>query len=158
MREEKRLNIAYGSNLNLKQMGHRCPSAKVYGKGILEGYRLLFKGAEDGAYLTIEKQKNSKVPVIVWELQPSDERALDFYEGFPRSYGKQEEQVTLETGETVLAMVYIMTDKVLERMDLNLPSLGYLETVQEGYEEAGFDRQYLEEALKVSKDAIEKSL
>ena len=158
MKVEKRLNIAYGSNLNLEQMRHRCLSAKVYGKGMLEGYRLLFKGAEDGAYLTIEKHKNSKVPVIVWELQPSDERALDFYEGFPRFYGKQEEQVTLETGETVLAMVYIMTDKVLERMDLNLPSLGYLETVQEGYEEAGFDRQYLEEALKVSKDAIEKSL
>ena len=158
MKVEKRLNIAYGSNLNLKQMGHRCPSAKVYGKGMLSGYRLLFKGAEDSAYLTIEKKQGSKVPVIIWGLQPSDERDLDFYEGFPRFYEKQEAQVTLETGETVLAMVYIMTDKVLERIHLNLPSLGYLETVQEGYEKAGFDMQYLEEALKISEKAIEKSL
>ena len=139
-------------------MGHRCPSAKVYGKGMLSGYRLLFKGAEDGAYLTIKKKQGSKVPVIIWELQPSDERALDFYEGFPRFYEKQETEVTLETGETVLAMVYIMTDKVLERIHLNLPSHGYLETVQEGYEKAGFDVQYIEEALKISEKAIEKSL
>ncbi len=157
MKVEKRLNIAYGSNLNLEQMGHRCKTAKVYGKGILKGYRLLFKGRDEGAYLTIEKKRGGKVPVILWELQPADEIALDIYEGYPRFYEKEDLQVTLETGERVLAMVYIMTNKVLERIHLNLPSKSYLETVRLGYEKAGFDFKYIEEALNISLEEIEKN-
>ena len=30
--------------LNVDQISYRCPTAKVYGQGILAGYRLLFKG------------------------------------------------------------------------------------------------------------------
>lgn len=32
----KKLYIAYGSNLNLKQMKYRCPTAKLVGKGTIE--------------------------------------------------------------------------------------------------------------------------
>lgn len=157
MKVEKRLNIAYGSNLNIKQMSQRCKTAKVYGKGMLKGYRLLFKGREEGAYLTIEKKCGGKVPVILWDIQPEDEMALDFYEGYPRFYEKKDVEVTIETGETVIAMVYIMTDKVLERIYLNLPSQSYLETVKSGYEMAGFDEKYIEEALKISEKEIQKN-
>jgi len=154
MKEEKRLNIAYGSNLNLKQMAMRCPTAKVYGKGTLKGYRLLFKGQVDNAYCTVEKKKGGKVPVIVWELQPEDERALDYYEGYPRFYEKKDVKVTLEDGKTITAMVYIMTDKVLDRIHLNLPSKTYLDIVIEGYEDAGFDLKFIDEALEISDKAI----
>ena len=154
MKEEKRLNIAYGSNLNLKQMAMRCPTAKVHGKGTLKGYRLLFKGQVDNAYCTVEKKNGGKVPVIVWELQLEDERALDYYEGYPRFYDKKDVKVTLENGKTITAMVYIMTDKVLDRINLNLPSKSYLDTVIEGYEEAGFDLKFIDEALKISDKAI----
>ena len=41
----KKLYIAYGSNLNLKQMKYRCPTAKLIGKGVVENYGLQFKGA-----------------------------------------------------------------------------------------------------------------
>ncbi len=92
----KRLNIAYGSNLNLDQMAHRCPTAKVYGKGMLEGYRLLFKGTTENAYLTIEPHNGGKVPVLIWELQPEDEKALDFYEGYPNFYCIVTKEVLLE--------------------------------------------------------------
>jgi gamma-glutamylcyclotransferase (GGCT)/AIG2-like uncharacterized protein YtfP len=154
MKEEKRLNIAYGSNLNLKQMAMRCPTAKVYGKGTLKGYRFLFKGQVDNAYCTVEKKKGGKVPVIVWELQPEDERALDYYEGYPRFYEKKDVKVTLEDGKTITAMVYIMTDKVLDRIHLNLPRKTYLDTVIEGYEDAGFDLKFIDEALEISDKAI----
>jgi len=154
MKEEKRLNIAYGSNLNLQQIAVRCPTAKVYGKGILKGYRLLFKGQKNGAYCTVEKKKGGEVPVIVWELQPEDERALDYYEGFPRFYDKKDVKVTLENGKTITAMVYIMTDKVLDRIHLNLPSKAYLDTVKKGYEAAGFDLKFIDEALEISDKAI----
>jgi len=156
MKVEKRLGAAYGSNLNLGQMALRCKSAKVYGKGVLKGYRLLFKGQIANAYCTIEKKRGGKVPVLVWELQPEDEEALDFYEGYPRFYVKEDVKVTLESGESVVAMVYIMTDKIPDRIHLNLPSSGYLKTVRAGYETAGFDEKYIDDALDISEREILK--
>ena len=157
MEMKKRLNVAYGSNLNLDQMASRCPTAKIFGKGILKGYRLLFKGRVDGAYCTIEKKRGGKVPVVIWELEPEDEKALDFYEGYPRFYEKEDVKVTLEDGSFIMAMVYIMTDKVLDRIHLNLPSRSYLEIVKVGYQAAGFNEKILEDAFKVSEKAIKKN-
>ena len=45
---KKRYYLAYGSNLNRKQMEMRCPGAKVVGTALLEGYELLFKGSKTG--------------------------------------------------------------------------------------------------------------
>ena len=87
---EKRYYAAYGSNLNILQMRYRCPSARVIGVAEISDYRLLFKGSKTGAYLTIEKQKGSVVPVGIWEVSESDERSLDRYEGFPNFYYKTE--------------------------------------------------------------------
>ena len=42
---KKRYYLAYGSNLNRKQMQMRCPGAKPIGTALLEGYELLFKGS-----------------------------------------------------------------------------------------------------------------
>ncbi len=41
---QERLYIAYGSNLNLPQMGRRCPTAKVVGTSEIKNYELLFRG------------------------------------------------------------------------------------------------------------------
>lgn len=153
----KRLYIAYGSNLNLQQMAKRCPTAKVYGKGELKDFRLLFKGVPNNAYATIESFKGGKVPVLVWEVKPKDEKALDIYEGFPNFYYKKDLEVELESGEIVTAMVYIMTDKIKDRINLNLPSERYLKIVEEGYTDAGFDIGFIEEALKVSAEAISEN-
>lgn len=49
-------------------------------------------------------------------------------------------------------MVYIMTDKIKDRINLNLPSDYYLEIVKEGYEEFRFNFKYIEEAIKISKN------
>lgn len=157
MKTDKRLNLAYGSNLNVDQMALRCPTAKIYGKAMLKGYRLLFKGSDDNAYCTIEKKRGGRVPVLVWELQLEDEKALDYYEGYPRFYDKEDVKITTENGETVMAMVYIMTDKIPERIRLNIPSPGYLKTVRAGYQMAEFDEKYLEEALQISEREIEKN-
>ena len=145
----KKLYIAYGSNLNLKQMEFRCRTAKVYGKGVLKGYRILFKGSKNNAYLTIEAKIGQEVPVVIWEIKADDEKELDRYEGYPSFYYKENIPVELETGEMVEAMVYIMTNKIKDRIELNLPSKSYLEAVKEGYESFGFDLKYLDEALEV---------
>ena len=51
----KRYYIAYGSNLNVRQMRMRCPSARIIGTSKLNDYELLFKGSKTGSYLAIEK-------------------------------------------------------------------------------------------------------
>ena len=76
--------LAYGSNLNIAQMAHRCPGAKPVGTAAIPDYRLLFKGSGTGAYLTIEPETGGKVPVGVWSLTAADELALAVLCGKPR--------------------------------------------------------------------------
>lgn len=140
----KRLYIAYGSNLNLEQMEHRCPTAEVVGKAVLQNWRLRFRGDYQSAVATIERGKGFRVPVLVWRLQPKDELALDHYEGFPFFYRKETLQITVNQCRAY-AMVYIMNET---RHPYGTPSSGYLATIREGYENAGFDIQILDNAAK----------
>ncbi len=58
-----KLYIAYGSNLNLSQMKHRCPTARVIGTSELKDYELVFRGSGHNAVATVEPCKGSTVPV-----------------------------------------------------------------------------------------------
>lgn len=141
----KTLYIAYGSNLNLGQMAHRCPTAKAVGTAKLQGYELLFRGDGNNAVATVEKKPKSNVPVLIWELEPSDEAALDRYEGYPTFYRK--EQVKVRQGRQWLSvMIYIMNDG----RPLGTPSRYYYDTILEGYHSARFDVEVLDEAVKNS--------
>ena len=98
----KKYYIAYGSNLNVRQMKFRCPTARVVGTSVIRNYELLYKGSKTGSYLTIEKKKGSVVPVAVWEVTADDEKRLDAYEGFPNFYYKNNMKITLsETGKKI---------------------------------------------------------
>ncbi len=141
----KRLYVAYGSNLNIKQMKYRCPTAKLYGTGVIEDYELQFKGYPTSAYATIAPKSGKSVPVAVWEIQPKDEASLDRYEGYPSHYFKQDVPVQLD-GEEVNAMVYIMNLK----QQFGMPSNVYYKTVHDGYLDCGLDTEVLREALKDS--------
>lgn len=142
---KKRLYVAYGSNLNVAQMKYRCPTAKLYGTGTLEGYELQFKGYPSSAFATIAQKEGASVPVAVWEIQPQDEKSLDRYEGYPSHYFKEDVTVKL-ANEEVSAMVYIMN----QRMRFGLPSVSYYDTVLQGYKDCGLDTTALENALKES--------
>lgn len=141
----KRLYVAYGSNLNIAQMRFRCPTAKLYGTGTIEGYELQFKGHPQSAFATIAPKEGASVPVAVWDIQPRDEKFLDRYEGYPSHYFKQDVPVQLD-GEEVTAMVYIMNLK----MQYGLPTPDYYRTVYEGYKNCGLDTAVLDEAVKDS--------
>ena len=140
-----RLYIAYGSNLNLPQMEYRCPTAKVEGAGEVKGYELLFRGGSRGAVATIEPLEGSSVPVLLWKIRPQDELALDRYEGYPNFYRKEMMEVEVN-GKPVGAMVYIMNDG----REFGAPSDFYLHTIAEGYETAGFDTDFLDQAVEKS--------
>jgi gamma-glutamylcyclotransferase (GGCT)/AIG2-like uncharacterized protein YtfP len=137
-----KLYLAYGSNLNLEQMANRCPTAKVVGASKIKGYRLLFRGSHAGAVATIEPFKGESVPVLVWDITPADEAALDRYEGWPFLYRKETIKVRLN-GKTVQAMVYIMN----EGRPLGQPSCYYYSTILDGYKSAGFDIEILRKAV-----------
>ncbi|HHW07574.1 MAG TPA: gamma-glutamylcyclotransferase [Clostridia bacterium] len=49
---------AYGANMNLVQMKRRCRGAEKLGTGVIQGYKLLFKGRAEGrAYATIDRNR-----------------------------------------------------------------------------------------------------
>ena len=148
----RRYYLAYGSNLNVEQMKHRCPTARVAGTATIDGYELLFKGSGTGAYLTIEKKKGASVPVAVWEVQEEDEAALDRYEGYPSFYYKKDMEIRYKGIRThrmrkQKAFVYIMH----EERQLGMPSWFYVTTCLEGYRAFGFDAEMLYDAIERSR-------
>ena len=64
------LYLAYGSNLNKKQMSRRCPNAKPVGSIILKGYKLEFRRVA-----TIKHTKNIDAKIARF--------ILDFTSKFP---------------------------------------------------------------------------
>ena len=149
----KKYYLAYGSNLNLNQMKYRCPSAKPIGTFNLEGYRLVYKGSENGyAYLTIEPDEKSFVPLGIFKLSLTDINYLDFYEGYPSFYSKIDIPIKVK-GKNRNALIYIMN----EGFDYHVPSKEYIETCMEGYKDFNFDMSILEKALKDTYDNLEKN-
>ncbi len=143
-----RYYLAYGSNLNVRQMRFRCPTALVVGRGVIKDYRLLFKGSKTGSYLTIEKAKGYEVPVAVWKVDEACEESLDRYEGYPSFYYKKEIEIDFKSIKKGLprhskAFVYIMH----EERELGIPSRSYVEVCLEGYRTFGFNPILIEEAI-----------
>ena len=171
MTDKNKIYLAYGSNLNLQQMGHRCPYAVPIGTATLAGYRLMFRGSSNAVatvepvtieaveaitYGPVEPQTDTGVsstipagvPVLLWEITPRCEEALDRYEGWPRLYRK--ETVTVDfNGKPTEVMVYIMN----EVYPYGQPGDYYLDVIKEGYASAGFDNAVLDEAIAASVSA-----
>ena len=132
---KKTLYIAYGSNINLGQMAYRCPTAERVSTGFVENYELEFRRVA-----TIVPKQDSKVPVLVWELKPEDERNLDRYEGFPHMYRK--EIIPVKIGDQEInGMVYIMNGGQIEP-----PPESYYTGILKGYVDNGMDTSYLKSA------------
>ena len=148
--QKKKLYIAYGSNLNLPQMKHRCLTAEPMGTAEIKNYELLFRGSKTGAFATIEPCEGSSVPVLIWKVKEKDEAALDRYEGYPRFYEKETMEVECNK-KMVSAFVYVMT----EGHCLGMPSDSYLKVIEEGYKTAGFNAETLEEAVLHTKKKME---
>ena len=145
------LYLAYGSNLNVEQMMHRCPGAQIVGKGVLKDWRLVFR-----VHATIEPSKGSVVPFAVWDITDEDEARLDRYEGYPRYYVKRMLSVAFTdwaNGSIVKskAMAYIMT----EGRQVSVPSGSYYQIICDGYDWFGLDRDILKNALLSAQNETE---
>ncbi len=148
----KNYYLAYGSNLNLYAMKGRCPDARVVSKGILNNYRLVYRGSTDGySYLTIEEAEGYKVPVGIFEVSLKDVASLDFYEGYPSLYDKKYVSVKAKWRK-YKGLIYVMKDE----FSYHMPSNQYIDTCEVGYEHFGFDKNILDEALAYSISNIPK--
>ena len=150
--------LAYGSNLNLTQMFHRCPDAQVIGYTYLPGRKLVFRGSGSGNYLTLDKGTD-KVPCGVFAISARDERSLDRYEGFPVFYKKEVVQVDqVWQAWQVWALPYRQPDPELRNLEamvyvmedghpLGGPTVTYWQTCIQGYRDFSFDEHVLKRAL-----------
>lgn len=149
-KSNKKLYVAYGSNLHLRQMSYRCPDAEVFGTGVVKNHSLTFWGnwSRNGV-ATILPGADTDVPVAVWEISASDEESLDVYEGYPNLYRKENIEVVMADGSVVTAMVYLMNETYpggAIRMRDSLPSDAYYNTIASGYHSFGFDLKFLAQA------------
>lgn len=142
MENKGKLYLAYGSNMDLAQMAHRCPDAHLVGVTEIRDWELLFKGSKTGCYATIDPRKGRTVPALVWRISEEDERSLDRYEGFPTFYQKQDIEVEMPGG-FVRAMAYTMDSS----RPLGLPTVYYFDILDEAYDLFRFDKDILERAL-----------
>lgn len=131
---------AYGSNLNFEQMAHRCPTARFLGVGTIGGYMLEFRGKACGV-ANVAHCEGGSVPVGIWMIEPSDEAALDRYEGYPRLYGKRD--IPVEFGGRITPVMFYVMDADLP---VRLPSEEYFNTILIGYNDCGIDSEGLFEA------------
>lgn len=122
--------IAYGSNMSLEQMMHRCPHARLLGTGYLPHYRLEFY-----LHATIEPDPRMRrgVPVAVFEIDEADERNLDRYEGFPHYYTKETATVNMRDGSRIEGMMYVM--KLIRNA---YPDKFYFNGIVDAYIDLGF--------------------
>lgn len=139
--------LAYGSNLNMRQMRQRCPDAVPISSAVILDYKLLFRRG----VATIEPMKGASVPVGIWKISNEDEKALDRYEGYPFLYTKKDFPLRLK-GRVIKAMAYIM----MPGYPITPPRGGYLETIVRGYYDFKFDTGTLFEAAEESERGYEE--
>jgi cation transport regulator ChaC len=137
--------FAYGSNLNMPQMRHRCPGAKPVGTIMLPKARLVFRGVAD-----IEYHDTAVVPGAIWKITDKDENELDIYEGVRKAGGlylKKYITISISSGEPEKALVYVM-NPVHRRSQYAMPHEYYFGSIDHGYANFKLDRKYLLQALK----------
>ena len=129
------LYFAFGSNLNQKQMKRRCRDSKYIGCYSLKNYKLVFRNYFlGGGVADVEKKKNSSVLGAIYKISKKDERELDIYEDFPKTYIKKYFRLL---GKKV--MFYYMPKKTKHI----LPSKRYLNLIIQGYKDCGYRNNYI---------------
>ncbi len=135
------LYAAYGTNMDAVQMQERCPHSPSRGSGWLQGWRLTFGGEDrgwEGALATVVEDVGGRVFVMLYDVSPADEAALDRWEGGDLElYRKMRVRVHTLDGD-VLAWLY-----VLDGYEGGLPSARYLGLMAEAAEAAGAPVDYV---------------
>lgn len=131
--------FAYGMNTNLTEMARRCPTAKCIGPAWIDDYEFVFRTHAD-----IEKSPGSQCYGVLWDISKKDLKALDSLEGFPFYYTRF--RVRVNTGDS---FVYAITYQMNDQTYIHDPGCGYLEMVQEGYQQNGVPTNQIDHAINM---------
>ena len=135
------LYAAFGSNMDPRRMGSRCPHSPLRSTGWLVGWRLTFGGEEhgwDGALATIVEDPLEQVFVAIYDVTDEDVSHLDELESADTGlYRKTKVRVSTLLGEQ-LAWVY-----VLDAYEGGLPSAAYIGMLSEAAAAAGAPDDYV---------------
>jgi gamma-glutamylcyclotransferase (GGCT)/AIG2-like uncharacterized protein YtfP len=148
------LYFAYGSNLNLKDLGEfegdKFPNREksfeetaniLDGIFFLPDYQLQFTYKSikrEGGVLDVVPKLGHAVAGKLFEVE--DWNLLDAKEGAPYVYEKIEITVIDENGKTFDAFTYVVTSK--NKVEYVKPNQKYVGIVSDGYEEFGISQKY----------------
>ena len=127
---------AYGSNLNKAQMLYRCPHSKPFASIVLKKFRLVFKGVAD-----VEKDSKYNLSLGIYNITKECEKALDYYEEFPKIYKKFYIDYIFE-GKNQKILCYTMN----KLYSYATPSQKYFNVIRQGYYDWNFKLDNLNDA------------
>ena len=137
--------FAYGSNLNHEQMKKRCPDSKFIKRAKLVGYKLIYDGYSkkwEGSVANIIPSRGDLVWGGLYEISMDDRDALDYYEGYPKSYDRKEFEVKDDLDKSYIAYIYFREGK-----QLGQPSAKYCEVIKIGAKDCGLPQDYMTSIL-----------
>lgn len=143
------LYFAYGSNMSLRQMQRRCPTAQRVGIGLLANHVLAFTRFSQGrrcGVADVLPHPSQEVWGVLFEVNSSDLRSLDASEGFHgagqvNAYDRSEITVLREgdPAQPVRAELYVVQEKSPESLR---PNQDYQALLVEGATENGLPESY----------------
>lgn len=143
------LYFAYGSNMSIRRLRARTPSAELLGSAKVSGYRLVFdKWSRDGsAKADCHKTGNLTDQVLgaLFRIGKNDRAALDTAEGVGNGYDAIE-IVVFSAGAAHKVLTYIATDK---RPGLQ-PYAWYIQHVLMGARELGLPADYVADIERIA--------
>ena len=126
----------------------------MVGKAVLKDYRLVFRGNRSGnGVASVVPDPGKEVQGLLWKITPRCERSLDFYEGYPNLYGKEEIKVQTEKGEVAKVAVYIMNEPYQSQPAL--PSEFYLKGILDGCRQNHLSQKDVRRAAEETKKELE---
>lgn len=141
----EKLYAAYGTLMAEEPMKAICPTAEMVGTGVIRNYRLMFKGELPLSRATVEDDKGSEVPIVVWRL--TEANVSDLGAELTRWGSYHEAEIKAVVGKRVVPVTVHVKD---DGERLNPPDSHYYAAIYAVYEEHGFDLEKLEEALEYS--------
>lgn len=136
------LYAAYGSNLDPRRMALRAPASPVFATGWLHGWRLTFAGGESewaGSNATVVEDIAESVFVVLYDVPPADEQALDQWEDIDLGLWRKIRVRVQTLDGNPLAWLYALDD-----YEGGLPTVEQLATVADAAEAGGAPADYVQ--------------
>jgi hypothetical protein len=127
--------FAYGANMSVAAMRHRCPGAVAVGPAVLQGHRF-FVGSEGCA--SVEPGRGGTVHGVLWQVTLRDLAVLHAYELLHKGMYDLRRRPVLYDGRRVSALIYLLRRRVAGR-----PQPGYIESVAAGAREWALPEAYV---------------